>query len=57
MNHTVSNTSSGRQMIAGNLLALSAAICWGFNEPANKVLIPENISASGVALFRIIAVR
>ena len=53
MNHTVSNTSSGRQMIAGNLLALSAAICWGFNEPANKVLIPENISASGVALFRI----
>lgn len=54
MNDT-SHTSSGagRQMIAGNLLALTAAICWGFNEPANKVLIPDWISAPGVALLRI----
>lgn len=37
----------------GNLLALSAAVCWGLNEPANKMLIPDWISASGVALSRI----
>lgn len=40
-------------MIWGNLLALSAAICWGLNDPANKALIPSWISASGVALARI----
>ncbi|MDE6561592.1 MAG: DMT family transporter [Muribaculaceae bacterium] len=40
-------------MIWGNLLALSAAICWGLNEPANKAIIPDWISASGVALGRI----
>ncbi len=40
-------------IIRGNLLALSAAICWGLNEPANKTLIPDWISASGVALSRI----
>lgn len=40
-------------MLWGNLLALSAALCWGFNEPANKALIPGWISASGVALSRI----
>lgn len=34
-------------ILIGNLLALSAAICWGFNEPANKLLIPSWISASG----------
>lgn len=37
----------------GNLLAFSAAFCWGLNEPANKSLIPDWISASGVALSRI----
>lgn len=41
-------------ILIGNLLALSAAICWGFNEPANKLLIPSWISASGVAISRII---
>lgn len=40
-------------MIWGNILALSAAICWGLNDPANKALIPDWISASGVALARI----
>ena len=40
-------------MIVGNLLALSAAICWGFNEPANKMLIPQYVPATGVALARI----
>ncbi|MDE6548988.1 MAG: DMT family transporter [Muribaculaceae bacterium] len=40
-------------MIWGNILALSAAICWGLNEPANKAIIPDWISASGVALGRI----
>lgn len=40
-------------MLTGNLLALSAAICWGFNEPANKMLIPGWLPASGVALARI----
>lgn len=42
-----------RLIIIGNLLALSAAICWGFNEPANKFLIPSWISAPGVAVARI----
>ncbi len=40
-------------MIWGNLLALSTSICWGLNEPANKAIIPDWISASGVALGRI----
>ncbi|MDE7081682.1 MAG: DMT family transporter [Muribaculaceae bacterium] len=40
-------------LLIGNLLALSASICWGFNEPANKYLIPTWISAPGVALCRI----
>lgn len=40
-------------MFWGNILALSAAICWGLNDPANKALIPDWISASGVALARI----
>lgn len=52
--HVVSGDSSSRHaMMIGNLLALSAAVCWGFNEPANKMLIPSWISASGVALARI----
>ncbi|MBD5180999.1 MAG: DMT family transporter [Bacteroidales bacterium] len=52
--HVVSGDSSSRHaMLIGNLLALSAAVCWGFNEPANKMLIPSWISASGVALARI----
>ncbi|MDE5774222.1 MAG: DMT family transporter [Muribaculaceae bacterium] len=45
--------SRAKTMLAGNLLALSASICWGFNEPANKLIIPEWISAGGVALSRI----
>lgn len=40
-------------ILTGNLLALSASICWGLNEPANKELIPAWISSSGVALSRI----
>lgn len=40
-------------ILIGNLLAFSAAFCWGLNEPANKALIPDWISASGVALSRI----
>lgn len=39
--------------LAGNLLGLSAAICWGFNEPANKFLIPAWTSAADVAIARI----
>ncbi|MDE5843156.1 MAG: DMT family transporter [Muribaculaceae bacterium] len=42
-----------KSLLIGNLLALSTAICWGLNEPANKALIPDWISASGVALSRI----
>lgn len=55
----INNTSSKggnagvKGMIIGNLLALTTAICWGLNEPANKALIPTWISASGVALARI----
>lgn len=45
--------SRGKAMLMGNLLALSAAVCWGFNEPANKMLIPGWMPASGVALARI----
>lgn len=40
-------------IIIGNLLAFSAALCWGFNEPANKSLIPDWVSAPGVAFSRI----
>ncbi len=42
-----------KTILYGNLLAFSAAFCWGLNEPANKTLIPDWISASGVALSRI----
>ena len=48
-----SKKSNFRIMLIGNLLALSTALCWGLNEPANKALIPDWISASGVALSRI----
>lgn len=40
-------------MLWGNLLALSASVCWGLNEPANKLLIPSWMSAGEVALARI----
>lgn len=50
---TPGKTSRMKSIITGNLLALSAAICWGFNEPANKIIIPDWISAAGVALSRI----
>lgn len=40
-------------IILGNLLAFSAALCWGFNEPANKSIIPDWVSAPGVALARL----
>ncbi|MDE6010236.1 MAG: hypothetical protein K2F87_02150, partial [Muribaculaceae bacterium] len=61
MDNTNVNTAAGltgnagrsRAMWIGNLLALSAAVCWGFNEPANKVLIPAWMPATGVALARI----
>ncbi|MDE6523021.1 MAG: DMT family transporter [Muribaculaceae bacterium] len=56
MNNTYTPTTKKSRtsaMIWGNLLALSAAICWGLNEPANKAIIPDWISASGVALGRI----
>lgn len=55
--HTDPAASSGsrtRAMIMGNLLALSAAVCWGFNEPANKLIIPDWISAGGVAISRLL---
>ncbi len=47
------SSSRMKNIVAGNLLALSTAICWGLNEPANKYLIPDWIPASGVALSRI----
>ncbi len=55
---TSSNSTSGKSsgmkiLLWGNLLALSTAICWGLNEPANKLLIPSWIPAGGVALSRI----
>ena len=55
MNNTLPAAKKSRlsAMIWGNVLALSAAICWGLNDPANKALIPDWISASGVALSRI----
>ncbi|MBD5204126.1 MAG: DMT family transporter [Bacteroidales bacterium] len=40
-------------LFVGNLLALSASICWGLNEPANKILIPDWMTAGEVALARI----
>ncbi len=46
--------SGTRHILAGNFLALTAALCWGFNEPANKALIPDWVSAPGVAIARII---
>lgn len=49
----ITQKSKLSNILWGNLLALSAAICWGLNEPANKELIPNWISASGVALSRI----
>lgn len=49
-----SGKGKGSLLIIGNLLALSAALCWGFNEPANKIVIPEWMSASGVAFSRLI---
>ncbi|MDE7161008.1 MAG: DMT family transporter [Muribaculaceae bacterium] len=52
--HIPSAGSRARAMIEGNLLALSAAVCWGFNEPANKMIIPDWISAGGVAMSRLI---
>lgn len=48
------NNSRLHAIITGNLLALSAALCWGFNEPANKALIPDWVSAPGVAIARIV---
>ena len=61
MNTQSSNPKSGigksgnksRNILLGNLLAFTTALCWGLNEPANKALIPDWISASGVALSRI----
>lgn len=50
---SASGKSNLSTILWGNLLALSAAVCWGLNEPANKTLIPDWISASGVALSRI----
>lgn len=53
-NPTVGADSSRlKAIIWGNMLALSAAICWGLNEPTNKILIPTWMPASGVALSRI----
>ncbi len=48
-----SDKSRIHSIIIGNLLAFSAALCWGFNEPANKSLIPDWVSAPGVAFSRI----
>ncbi len=58
MNSNSSNPSQGggkprNAMLWGNMLALSAAICWGLNEPANKLLIPNWMTAGEVALARI----
>ncbi len=56
MNNTTTSSSQQSRtsaLIWGNILSLSAAICWGLNEPANKAIIPDWISASGVALGRI----
>lgn len=49
-----SNNSRLNSILGGNILALTAALCWGFNEPANKALIPDWVSAPGVAIARII---
>lgn len=58
MNDTQSSASSRggsrlKALLGGNLLALTTAICWGFNEPANKIIIPEWLPAPGVALSRL----
>ena len=50
---TANKQSKLKTILWGNLLAFSAAFCWGLNEPANKVLIPDWISASGVAISRL----
>lgn len=50
---TNNDKSRIHSIIIGNLLAFSAALCWGFNEPANKSLIPDWVSAPGVAFSRI----
>lgn len=47
------NGSRLKTILFGNLLALTTALCWGFNEPANKFLIPGWIAASGVAIARL----
>lgn len=52
-NSTQSSSSGFKGLLLGNLLSLSAAICWGLNSPANKYLIPGWITASGVSLSRI----
>lgn len=49
----INDKSRIHSIIIGNLLAFSAALCWGFNEPANKSLIPDWVSAPGVAFSRI----
>ncbi len=48
-----SGSSRAKAIIWGNILALTTALCWGLNEPANKILIPTWVSASGVAISRI----
>lgn len=48
-----SGTSKFKAMLGGNLLALTTALCWGCNEPANKILIPEWLPAPGVAIARL----
>ena len=53
MTPTPKTENRSKALLLGNLLALSASICWGFNEPANKLIIPASISAGGVALSRI----
>lgn len=46
-------SSKTKALLSGNILALTTAICWGLNEPANKIIIPSDISAQAVALCRI----
>ncbi|MBD5176093.1 MAG: DMT family transporter [Bacteroidales bacterium] len=58
MNNTQTSGAQGggsrlKAILGGNLLALTTAICWGFNEPANKILIPDWLPAPGVALSRL----
>lgn len=57
MNNAQQSGAAGRSrfkaLMGGNLLALTTAICWGFNEPANKILIPDWVAAPGVAISRL----